>query len=698
MRQPKLLAKIWAAIGLKNTIPESRGSGLAQGAATYDEGFPSITMTPIAQGGKAPSGKDMNGILHELSAHIVHMNQGGHYKFDSGFAEKINGYNKGAVLINNDETAFFVSLVDQNKTDFNSGSDYADYWIKLADVEAIKQITPKDLTEESVSEKDHTGHTHRLPFASLIKKGIAKLYSGLDSNAEDMAATPRAIKRLKDLIDANIRNFGNFIANSKKSNAINSPSSDTVATSFAVKTAHDKAVNALDVANSKLGPIGTYTGNKSSLYGQNIIFDVRNNNNLGLPSEAYPWGVGLSLSSLNGGKALLYIAHNASQVWAKGIYGTDDSQPWRRIDGTDWGAIRNPVYASTTLRGLAQYSDAIYLDSGDFAASSRAVKLLNDKKVDKLIEQTLDLKSLRQDKWYPVILKLPNMRQLNYFEVRTTLGDGNKPTWANHAGGISLFCQWDTQHAGWGTYDINVGMREIKKFEYLHCNQSPMLKIGQLFQPGYEYFYLRGGASYTLYREAGVAVEIATSPNGYHWQNEDGQYRQHLPLIESYDESLVPMTTKQELSTVSRRDYSRTVRGTNANWDNGTSKSIAVTGSVEIYPDGKIVQYFYYRNFRVHWFDYEIAPPDHFRVPEIPIQLWTAMPNKITYVSGHISRTNDTSIWPVRSVGAEASEWTTPLWAFEKQGNLKDRCSVYTRRLAGDTNETVDMLIRVEGY
>ncbi|MGX2975614.1 hypothetical protein ACWIUH_11455 [Ursidibacter arcticus] len=201
MRQPKLLTKIWAAIGLKNTIPESRGSGLAQGAATYDEGFPSITMTPIAQGGKAPSGKDMNGILHELSAHIVHMNQGGHYKFDSGFAEKINGYSRGAVLINNDETAFFVSLIDQNKTDFNGGSDYGDYWIKLADVEAVKQVHPKDLTEESISEKDHTGHSHRLPVASLIKKGIVQLNNTLTSTSQEQALTAAQGKVLKDLVD-----------------------------------------------------------------------------------------------------------------------------------------------------------------------------------------------------------------------------------------------------------------------------------------------------------------------------------------------------------------------------------------------------------------------------------------------------------------------------------------------------------------
>ena len=64
MQQPKLLSKVWAALGLKNDIPDSRRTGIPNESATYEEGFPQITMTPIALGGKAPSGKDMNGILN----------------------------------------------------------------------------------------------------------------------------------------------------------------------------------------------------------------------------------------------------------------------------------------------------------------------------------------------------------------------------------------------------------------------------------------------------------------------------------------------------------------------------------------------------------------------------------------------------------------------------------------------------------
>ncbi|EIJ69359.1 phage tail fiber repeat protein, partial [Pasteurella bettyae CCUG 2042] len=72
--------------------------------------------------------------------------------------------------------------------------------------------------------------------ATTSQKGITKLNSSTNSNSESEAATPKAIKIIKDLIDALTRNLNNYIPNSKKSNAINSNSADTVATSVAVKT------------------------------------------------------------------------------------------------------------------------------------------------------------------------------------------------------------------------------------------------------------------------------------------------------------------------------------------------------------------------------------------------------------------------------------------------------------------------------
>ena len=80
--------------------------------------------------------------------------------------------------------------------------------------------------------------------ATLTQYGITKLYTGYDSQSEDLALTPKTAYQLKQLIDSNTRALGNVIPNSKKSSAVNSNSEETVATSAAVKTAYDKGVDA----------------------------------------------------------------------------------------------------------------------------------------------------------------------------------------------------------------------------------------------------------------------------------------------------------------------------------------------------------------------------------------------------------------------------------------------------------------------
>ena len=77
--------------------------------------------------------------------------------------------------------------------------------------------------------------------ATLTQFGITQLFTGYDSEREDLALTPKTAKMLKALIDSNTRSLGNYIPNSKKSSAVDSPSVDTVATSAAVKTVQDNA-------------------------------------------------------------------------------------------------------------------------------------------------------------------------------------------------------------------------------------------------------------------------------------------------------------------------------------------------------------------------------------------------------------------------------------------------------------------------
>ena len=112
---------------------------------------------------------------------------------------------------------------------------------------------PKSLTADTVNFVDEQGHTHEIAKATLQQQGITQLYTGYDSQREDLALTPKTAYQLKQLIDSNTRSLGNVIPNSKKSSAVNSNSADTVATSAAVKTAYDKAVEAKTTAESKVG-------------------------------------------------------------------------------------------------------------------------------------------------------------------------------------------------------------------------------------------------------------------------------------------------------------------------------------------------------------------------------------------------------------------------------------------------------------
>ncbi|MFU8618203.1 phage tail protein [Neisseria sp. LACPHL-SPEC-2024-00856] len=170
MPQPKLLSKPWASDGLKNSIPDTRSAGMPQEGATYADGFPSITMTPISTGGKPPSGKDMNGVLHEISAHTVWQNQGGRYRFDQAFCDAVGGYPKGAVLINDTLDTEYISLVDANTHNPNNGGNTGKWAI-------------------------HAGKGLK---ADTTQAGIVQLSSATGSDREDMAATPKAVKAAYD--------------------------------------------------------------------------------------------------------------------------------------------------------------------------------------------------------------------------------------------------------------------------------------------------------------------------------------------------------------------------------------------------------------------------------------------------------------------------------------------------------------------
>nr|DAX64040.1 MAG TPA: Baseplate structural protein [Caudoviricetes sp.] len=322
--------------------------------------------------------------------------------------------------------------------------------------------------------------------ATLTQYGVTQLYTGYDSQSEDLALTPKTGYQLKQLIDSNTRALGNVIPNSKKSSAVNSNSAETVATSAAVKTAYDKGVEAKTAAD------------------------------------------------------------NAQRTANDGVSKADEAQRTAN-DGVS--------------KANAAQTSANQAKSAADAAQSSANAANN-----------------------------------------------------NANGRIS---KTDISHATNGT------------------NKDK------------------------------VASEFALNE------------------------------LNKKLSTVIRKNYTKTIKGTNASFDNATQKNINLEGETIIHPDGKIEQIIHFKAFRVWWFYFEAKNNSERLAIEIPVPLWTAMPNKITNVTATFSRTESGRSF---SFGAEAFEWWPPSWAFERQNNIKDRLWLYTIRHVGNQDEEIDLRVKVEGY
>jgi len=121
---PYKIVTPFAKSGDRNTIPETAVSGGAANAANFNDGFPQVTMTPKSAGGIPPAGRDMNGILYTLSTAIQYLQAGMIFKYDANFASAISGYNKGALLLQNDESGIWVSDIDGNTSNPETSGDW----------------------------------------------------------------------------------------------------------------------------------------------------------------------------------------------------------------------------------------------------------------------------------------------------------------------------------------------------------------------------------------------------------------------------------------------------------------------------------------------------------------------------------------------------------------------------------------------
>lgn len=110
--KPTFVKQAFANNGIKNTIPDTT---LNQGYASYNDGFPAITMQPKESGGLPPRGQDMNGILNELSQFNQYQQMGGTYGLDNNILTN-GGYAKNSIVFQDD--GIYRSLVDNNTDNF----------------------------------------------------------------------------------------------------------------------------------------------------------------------------------------------------------------------------------------------------------------------------------------------------------------------------------------------------------------------------------------------------------------------------------------------------------------------------------------------------------------------------------------------------------------------------------------------------
>jgi len=111
---PKRIPTPFADSGSKQDIPVASQIGITGGRASYTDGFPPLTRTPLSAGGIPPFGTDFNGILNDVTAAIRWENAGAGYPFDATFATSIAGYPKGAVIPNSLGDGYWLNITDAN--------------------------------------------------------------------------------------------------------------------------------------------------------------------------------------------------------------------------------------------------------------------------------------------------------------------------------------------------------------------------------------------------------------------------------------------------------------------------------------------------------------------------------------------------------------------------------------------------------
>ena len=103
-----------ATTDYKRAIPQTTST---PGQASYDKGFPPVTFQDPDTTGIPPDGRDVNGILNEITKPLQWYSAGGGFPYNSTFATAIGGYPKGARVLRTDAQGYWMSTADNNSAD-----------------------------------------------------------------------------------------------------------------------------------------------------------------------------------------------------------------------------------------------------------------------------------------------------------------------------------------------------------------------------------------------------------------------------------------------------------------------------------------------------------------------------------------------------------------------------------------------------
>ncbi|EEQ9432247.1 phage tail protein [Escherichia coli] len=200
--------------------------------------------------------------------------------------------------------------------------------------------------------------SRRHPSASLTEKGFVRLYSGVESNDETVAATPKAVKIAMDNASARL---------AKDRNGSDIPNPALFVQNLGLKTTVDKAASAIQPGDYGIGLAYLKTmGTKSQFFAYGTA--------VGYP-EVPTHGAGFQACYNDNRRTQIYVANDGKMYCRFSMLSkiADDETPWNQV----FTSAHYPE-ASVSVKGMVQLGNDVNSVSENVAATLKAVKIAMD--------------------------------------------------------------------------------------------------------------------------------------------------------------------------------------------------------------------------------------------------------------------------------------------------------------------------------